>query len=874
MPALRRVWEACVPHPDVFSRDIDPGLFAISLFQVVKGSADPDYSDTSRFWAKTYLTESLRSLLERVLGRLSLSRELGVPVITVQTPFGGGKTHTLTALYHLASHPDESTEALRPVLERLQLSRVPQPVRVAVLDGAALNPREGREVNGLRLRTMWGELAYQLGGSELYGVLKGDDEEKTSPGAERLIRVLEAARPCVVLIDEFVTYLLGAKAVRVGDSNLMEQTGKFLQELTTAVQGVAGCVLVGSLPVSSLEVPAESEEAAQRLFEYASKVMGRVDLVETTVLPQEVPEILRRRMFRSVGEDRNRKRVADAYWDYYREYPQFFPDRMRHPDYRERMRACYPFHPELIDLLYDRWGPHPKFQRTRGALALLALVLRRLWHQQPGSAYLIQPYHVDLSDPSIRSKGITYLLGEAYESVINGDILDRAGQIDRELGGDYDRERLARGAATVAMLYTVSGAKERGATEEQIRAALLRPDLNPALVAQVLSELRERLWFLWYRDRYYEFRPRPNLVKVRLDFETAVTQQDIADALRQKMDVLVGQGRSALQPVVWPASPTSVPDSDRPTLVVLPLEARDSSDAERWMAAAIASFGDVPRSHRNSLIFLAPVSADEARLKAKARSLVALKAIRSSSQWRNMDDEDRAQLQQQLTRADEELTELLRQAYSGLYRPSSEGVERLTFVPGERRATLLQAVESTLRGQGLLSDVLDQQYITDRLLRGGNASLSEIETKLFGAPGSEVMLVGGRQALQESILEAARKGALTLIKDGKPVEPEQLRPEVLSGSTQVMLTADVSLPPEEAPVLKKHRCLVIRTSPNMLYPLLQAAQMLRAIRGRIELKVFDEQEGEGLGQVRDQLEKLLSDYQVGYEWLDDRQEQA
>ena len=165
MKGVKRVWEVCEPHPDVFSRDPDPSLFAISLFHVVQGLADKDYTDAERFFLRTFMTRALADLLERVLGRLS-GKGRGAPVLRLETPFGGGKTHTMTALYHAACSPEalDEHEVLRPILDRLGLEALPRGVRVAVLDGRGLDVRGRTVPEGFTIRTLWGELAYQLGG--------------------------------------------------------------------------------------------------------------------------------------------------------------------------------------------------------------------------------------------------------------------------------------------------------------------------------------------------------------------------------------------------------------------------------------------------------------------------------------------------------------------------------------------------------------------------------------------------------------------------------------------------------------------------------------------------------------------------------------
>jgi predicted AAA+ superfamily ATPase len=340
---VKRVWEVCEPHPDVFLRDPDPSLFAISLHHVAHGSADRDYTDAERFFSRTYMTRALSELLERVIGRLA-GQGRGAPILRLETPFGGGKTHTMTALYHIARSPEaaQAHESVQAILQRLNLRALPTRVHTAVLDGRALDVRERRTDDGLTIRTLWGELAYQLGGRDGYHLLADADETRTAPGSARLTEMLARYQPALILMDEVLEYLVKAQAVRVGDSNLTAQTGAFLGELTAAVGATPQSVLVLALPASSYEVPAESQEAAERLFQYAKKVLGRLEMVETPVAQDEVFGVLRRRLFKSVGNDREQRRAVEAMREYYDEYARFFPDRLRTPDYKERMLRRLP----------------------------------------------------------------------------------------------------------------------------------------------------------------------------------------------------------------------------------------------------------------------------------------------------------------------------------------------------------------------------------------------------------------------------------------------------------------------------------------------------------------------------------------------------
>jgi predicted AAA+ superfamily ATPase len=638
---IKRVWEVCEPHPDVFARDLDPSLFAASLGQVDAGTAPQDYVDAERFFKKTYMTRSLSTLLEGVLARLGAGLGRGTPILQLQTPFGGGKTHTLVALYHLGKRPEtaEQSQSVQDILTRLKMRTIPRAINVAVLDGVSLSAR-GRQIDGLELQTLWGELSYQLGGKKLYREVQDSDKARTPPGDPTLGKVLSAASPALILVDELLAYLLKAKTQAVGASNLMEQTGVFLQELTAAVSANPRTILIASLPASSQEVPEASEEEAQRLFAFIQKVMGRVEMIETPVAEDEVFGVLRLRLFKDWGAEKQRdvKHATDGFADYYAQFARSFPDKLRTPNYKARMVDAYPFHPELIDLLYNRWGPHPKFQRTRGALRLLALTIRRMWDKRPGSSFLIQPCHLELSDRHLRGE-VVKLVGSEFDAVVTGDVTNKSVELDKELGGDYRREELAKGDATSAFLYSVNGIQEQGATEEEIRVALLRPQVNPAMCAEVLSQLRDRLHFLVYRDRRYRFQAKANINKLLLDYETDVAGEQIEAVIREALEAVSGNGKTKFRVRAWPKETREIEDRADPALIFVP-PSIDGRSSTEWMQNIVQNCGDGYRTHKNAVVFVV-ASGDMSVIRARARRLEALRLLHASGQYRSMDSEDR-----------------------------------------------------------------------------------------------------------------------------------------------------------------------------------------------------------------------------------------
>jgi hypothetical protein len=773
----------------------------------------------------------------------------------------------MTALYHLARAPEALSEhqVIQPILGRLGLQVLPQNVRVAVLDGRGLDVRGRAVPEGFTIRTLWGELAYQLGGREGYELLAEADRTLTSPGGRQLTELFERYQPALILMDEVLEYLLKARATRVGDSNLMEQTGTFLGELTSAVSATPQSVLVLALPASSLEIPAESQEVAERLFQYAKKVLGRMELVETPVAQDEIFGVLRRRLFQNLGNERDHRKAVEALRDYYDEYARFFPDRLRAPDYKERMLAAYPFHPELIDLLYERWGPHPQFQRTRGALRLLALVLRRLWNQRPSSAILIQPHHIDLADRHIRGE-VVRLLDSGFEAIVTGDVLGRSQEVDRVLGGEYSREQLGRGAATCIFLYSISAAtRDAGATEEEVRTALLRPEVNPAMVSEVLGRLREELWYLRYRDRRYLFSARPNLNKVILDFENEITDEQVEREIEERLVEISGKGKGVFQMVVAPKEPQSVPDYAQPTLVVLPPGIANPQD---WMAQVLESAGGSIRTNRNMLVFLVPDATKLALLRGTIRRHLALEEIIRSPSFKEMDAEDREQVREQAKEKKTDIESILRQMYQEVYRPDGSGLRRVsTMAPGPLQAkTFDEYVGQMLEKSGILVERIAPEYLQEELkMDTQEISLSQVNNIFTGVAGKPLLKDPGK-VIAEAVREGVKQGIFGIRVGDQIFVEEEVPEEVLKGGNVAL----VSPPREERrpqPSFSEPGALTlrVRTSANLLYPLLQAAKHLRELKGATVLLEVDDPTGE-MRRMKQELEKLLRDYGCTVEW--------
>lgn len=665
--ALPPWWEVAEPHRDIREGRYDPAVFAADLGMVLQDKGAVDYRDPVTFFKKTYPTRGLTELLVDTMRRLS-GEAAGEAVIRLETPFGGGKTHTLLALYHLFQHTDqiEHLDAVRTLLLAAGLSRVPQ-ANVATLVGTALDANEGQHTfEGLHIRTLWGEMAYQLGGPELYRLIESNDRNRIAPGTDQLGELLIQATPALILIDEALEYQVKAAGVQVGEGALAGQTLSFLQELSIAVANHPQTALVVTLPSSRLEL---FDEAAIVAHERLERVMRRIETVRAPVEGIEVYEILRRRLFERVGNPAEHRRVSEAYWEYYQRHADDLPRAVREPKYRELIVRAYPFHPELIDILYERWGSIPGFQRTRGVLRFLALVVGNLYRQR-FPVPLIQPCHVDLGVQAIRRELIKYI-GEAYETVLGSDVANhgaKAMQIDQALGSEYARQCVAQGLATSIFLYSHSGGRERGGTEPQLRLAALHPDMTPAIVADAVDRLSKRLWYLYGDGGVWRFSTEPNLNRILVEREDAVYREEIYEEVRRTLGDIVGL-RTFRRVYIWPKEDRDVSETQELSLIVLdldyPVGPENEEATQRFISRILDNHGTTFRKFRNTLIFLAPDAAALPGMTTAARTLIALRGIATD---RLMVEQLREEQQEELAKRLDNARSRLPQRVAAAYR--------------------------------------------------------------------------------------------------------------------------------------------------------------------------------------------------------------
>ncbi len=685
--ATLKPWrEVVTPHQDVASGRYQQAEFAADLWQVHEGEGATEYRDPVEFFRRTYLTESLKGMLASAIRRLT--GRGGDPVVQLQTNFGGGKTHSMLALYHLFSGVSPSGLAGAEVLmKEAGVVKLPKVKRV-VLVGIRISP--GNPVtkeDGTVVRTLWGELAWQLGGAEAYACVAADDERATSPG-DALRQLLREHAPCLILIDEWVAYARQLHDESDLPAGSFETQFTFAQTLTESVKAVPGCLLVVSLPASDTSGSSHTQaddievggQRGREALDRLRNVIGRVESSWRPASAEEGFEIVRRRLFEpfsDAAQFRDRDVVARAFADLYRGQRDEFPAECRDADYEQRLKAAYPIHPEIFDRLYSDWSTLVTFQRTRGVLRLMAAVIHSLWEKGDRSP-LILPANISIDDARVGPELSRYL-PENWVPVIEKDIDGQQSlpqRIDGEVANLGKFSACRRVARTVYLGSAPSaGSAQRGLEDRRIKLGCVLPGESSAVFGDALRRLATRATYLYQDGTRYWYDTRPTVTKLAEDRAEQFrrdrdrVERAIGEALRVALRDTGGFSRIHTAP----QSGHDVPDELETRLVVLgvdyPYHREPGSPAETAAGAILETRGAAPRIYRNTLVFLAPDQSRLQELDEAIRRRLAWESILSEREALDLSLHQVRQAETQCQAAAETVSSRLPETYQWLLVP-------------------------------------------------------------------------------------------------------------------------------------------------------------------------------------------------------------
>lgn len=705
------------PHQDVATGEFQQAEFAADLGKVHNGSAPSEYRDPQEFFSRTYLTEGLSNLLIGAAKRLSNAG--GDPVVELQTNFGGGKTHSMLGLYHMAGGtPASDLPGLDQLLSHESVT-VPAKISRAVLVGTSRGPQDVLNTeDGRKIRTTWGELAWQLGGAEAFDMIAENDKNGIAPGSNLLEAIFNKCAPCLILIDEWVAYLRQIYKTEGLPSGSFDANLSFVQSLTEAVKASPKTLLVASLPASQIEVGGEGgQEALARL----KQTFSRVETSWRPASQEESYEIVRRRLFKEIPGDmfHHKDNTLKQFAKLYRENGNDFPQGCSDEDYRRKLEKSYPIHPELFDQLYISWGSLEKFQKTRGVLRLMAQVIHELWMNNDPSV-MIMPGNVSISSPRVEPELLHYL-DTNWQAIIAGDI-DGSGSTPFKI--DQAAPNLNRYSATRRVARTIfmgsapmHGQQNMGLDDKQINLGVVQPGERPAIFGDALRRLTNQAKFMHSDMGRYWYSLSASLNRIAADragqLEEALVLMELDKALAKYINGLADRGHfDAVQ--VSPGTSADVPDEAGGIRAVILGVAhahtgRESSEATTEAKDILMQRGSTPRIYRNTIVFIASELRQLDNLKDAMRSSLAWAEIIRDTQRLDLKASDVALAEAKHSEATETMKTRLREAWCYLLYPMQESAEaELEWISGKIPAqdgVLARASKKLVSDEGLMPEL-------------------------------------------------------------------------------------------------------------------------------------------------------------------------
>lgn len=684
LPCWRDVIE---PHPDVAQGRYKNAEFAADLAQVARGEGAYEYRDPVEFFSRTYLTEGMKGLLVQAIRRVT--GKDGEPVIQLKTAFGGGKTHSMLALYHLLRGRASIVKLpnLKPVLEEAEVDSLPI-CRVAVLVGTALEPAKSKrpaDLPGGTVNTLWGEMAYQLakeaGNMKLYDYVKESDKKGVSPGSETLKNLFDKCGPCVVLIDELVAYARKIRDRTDLPAGTFDDLVVFVQEITEAARASQNTLVVASIPESDYEITGEeSREASfgQRALAAIEHTFGRMESIWKPVAANEGFEIVRRRLFLNCKDETARDNVCREFSRMYQENAADLPTEAKEVDYYERMRSCYPIHPEIFDRLYEDWATIEKFQKTRGVLRLMAAVVHELWMHQDGGL-LIMPSSIPLDVPNIRDE-LTRHVGDNWNAIVDHEVDGKNSipyQKDVEVPR-FSKDMVARRVARTIMLGSAPSTRSdsiRGLETSRIRLGAVQPGQNIAIFNDALNTLQSSLTYLYSNpsnDRFW-FDTRPTLRKTVEDRASQRSNEEVEMEIERRLKT-IRKERPFGRLHICPETSMDVSDEQDVGLVILKYNQtyKSNNPADLAIQAAeniLNTRGTSPRIYRNMLAFIAPDQNTMSALREEVKRFLAWKSIKEDSIDLNLDAAQNRETENNLNRSNQTVESRIMETYCHLLVP-------------------------------------------------------------------------------------------------------------------------------------------------------------------------------------------------------------
>jgi len=728
-------YKVATPREDLREgKPLDAAEFAIHLDQVLDGRAPIDYREPSRLFSKTHLTSGLSELISEVVRRLSGETIGASSVITLTTQFGGGKTHALTLLYHLARAGPNAKKftGVKEILAKAKIAEIPN-TAVAVFVGSEFDYITGKGSKGEPIRkTPWGEIAWQLRGPEGFKIVQEHDAKKSPPGKDVIRRFLPANKPVLILMDEVMNFMTRARAERVGGSTFSSQFYEFLQNLTEEASGGPGICVVLSLPKSEQEMTAEDEADFGRLQKLTTRVGKPYVLSEGL----EIAEIIRKRLFEDLGSEKERKHVAKAYADWVIKHRQKLPMWFPIDHAIEVFEATYPFHPVALSVFERKWQTLPRFQRTRGVLRMFALWVSKTYRDGFSGAHndpLITLGTAPFEDSIFRANIFDQLGESRLEAAVMVDIAGEeahATRLDAESTDTIKTARLHRKVGATIFFESSGGQVREEATQPEIRLAVGEPELDIGNVEGVLDDLSSACYYLTVDGNRYKFSLAPNLNKLLADRRANIPDQKIRDLVRDEIKEVLRAG-AGVERIFFPENSGQIPDIPSITLVVLQPEQgwveNTRTTTERLIDDMTKEHGASARTFKSALLWA--VADGPSALNEEARKLLAWEVLDDESESLRLSESQKKHLNEQLKRSQRDLREAVWRSYRNILLLGKDGKWKrldLGLVHSSAAESFIKLVLTRLAQEG---DLEEESISPSFIVRNWPPALSEWSTK-------------------------------------------------------------------------------------------------------------------------------------------------
>ena len=761
--ALQPWYKVIIPREDLRDgKPLDASEFAVHLDHVRDGRAPADYQNPIRFFGRTYLTKNLIDLASQVVRRLSGIKTETSAVFNMTTQFGGGKTHALTLLYHLArGGPEASTWfGVDHILDKAGVKSVPAAAS-AVFVGTefdAISGRGGKDGTPLR-RTPWGEIAWQLGGASAFAIVAEHDKQLTAPSGDVIRRLLPTDKPCLILMDELMNFVSRSRK-----SGLAGQLYNFLHNLSETVRGQEDAVLVASIPASELEMTAEDQSDYDRF----KKLLDRLGKAVIMSSEGEASEIIRRRLFDWDGLTKGAEKTIAQYVEWILENKTQIGDfPVDHA--REAFRAAYPFHPTVLSVFERKWQALPRFQQTRGVLRLLALWVSRAYqdgyrggHKDP----LIGLGTAPLDESLFRTAMFEQLGEPRLEGAVTTDICGKrdshALRLDREADEAIKKARLHTKVATAIFFESNGGMARHEATVPEIRLAVGEPDLDIGNVETVLEALGQSCYYLSIDKNRYRFSLSPNLNKLLSDRRASIQALQIEQRVKAEIQKIFAAGTGA-ERIYFPDKSSQIPDRPVLTLAIMNLDhTLEDGDATRELLKAMTQeYGKSARTFKSAVVWAVADSAH--LLREEARKALAWEDIREQDVSR-LDEAQQRQLDEHIRRSKRDLSEAVWRSYKNvllLNKANELQIIDLGLITSSQAADLLTVITKRLREEGDLERDISPNFLVRNWPAMPQWSTKAVRDAFFASPQLPRLMNG--DAIKDTIARGVRDGVLAYV---------------------------------------------------------------------------------------------------------------